>query len=170
MSDKGKTILILGNGFDLAHDLPTTYSHFLKFCKEIDKSLLRFNIIKTIMITSNSGKSYDISVTSENLSELSNLLKNNIWYLYLIDLYNKNHMKGENWIDFEFEIRAIIKAVDENSVSLTMHWKDMKNSNTIGQSEFQKLSKFEETCSIREITSPSNVINCNWNFFNKRQI
>lgn len=29
----GKTVLILGNGFDLAHGLPTRYSDFLKFCK-----------------------------------------------------------------------------------------------------------------------------------------
>lgn len=29
----GKTVLILGNGFDLAHDLPTRYSDFLKFCR-----------------------------------------------------------------------------------------------------------------------------------------
>lgn len=26
-------ILILGNGFDLAHDLPTSYSMFLNFCE-----------------------------------------------------------------------------------------------------------------------------------------
>lgn len=31
----GKTVLILGNGFDLAHDLPTRYSDFLKFCDTI---------------------------------------------------------------------------------------------------------------------------------------
>lgn len=29
----GKTVLILGNGFDLAHGLPTRYSDFLKFCR-----------------------------------------------------------------------------------------------------------------------------------------
>lgn len=31
----GKKVLILGNGFDLAHDLPTRYSDFLKFCNVI---------------------------------------------------------------------------------------------------------------------------------------
>ena len=39
MSDKGKTILILGNGFDLAHGLPTKYSHFLNFCQRVDLEL-----------------------------------------------------------------------------------------------------------------------------------
>ena len=36
MSDKGKTILILGNGFDLAHGLPTKYSNFLDFCWRVE--------------------------------------------------------------------------------------------------------------------------------------
>ena len=34
---RGKSILILGNGFDLAHNLPTKYSNFLDFCKIVDK-------------------------------------------------------------------------------------------------------------------------------------
>ena len=29
------TVLILGNGFDLAHGLPTRYSDFLNFCNSI---------------------------------------------------------------------------------------------------------------------------------------
>ena len=37
MADKGKKILILGNGFDLAHGLPTKYSHFLDFCQRVEK-------------------------------------------------------------------------------------------------------------------------------------
>lgn len=32
MKEKGKVILILGNGFDLAHNLPTRYSDFIDFC------------------------------------------------------------------------------------------------------------------------------------------
>ena len=36
MPDKGKTILILGNGFDLAHGLPTKYSNFLDFCRRVE--------------------------------------------------------------------------------------------------------------------------------------
>ena len=33
----GKKVLILGNGFDLAHDLPTLYNNFLDFCERICK-------------------------------------------------------------------------------------------------------------------------------------
>ena len=28
-------ILVIGNGFDLAHELPTKYTDFLKFCTEL---------------------------------------------------------------------------------------------------------------------------------------
>ncbi|MDE5737347.1 MAG: bacteriophage abortive infection AbiH family protein, partial [Oscillospiraceae bacterium] len=29
-----KKILVLGNGFDLAHGLPTQYKHFIEFCEK----------------------------------------------------------------------------------------------------------------------------------------
>lgn len=32
-------LIILGNGFDLAHNLPTRYSDFKSFCKDFDKNL-----------------------------------------------------------------------------------------------------------------------------------
>lgn len=37
---KGKKILLIGNGFDLAHGLPTSYSYFLDFCDKIKEILL----------------------------------------------------------------------------------------------------------------------------------
>lgn len=45
----GKTVLILGNGFDLAHGLPTRYSDFLKFCDticEIKNSIAQEGVYK----------------------------------------------------------------------------------------------------------------------------
>ena len=36
----GKKILLIGNGFDLAHGLPTSYSYFLDFCDKIKETLL----------------------------------------------------------------------------------------------------------------------------------
>lgn len=144
MSDKGKTILILGNGFDLAHDLPTTYSHFLNFCKEINTMQQFINIKKAISIESNSRKTYNVPATYKELTELSNLLKNNIWYLYLIDIYDNNIIKGENWIDFEFEIRYIIKVIDESSLSVSMAWNKVRTPNDI------KLEKFNEIFNSKE--------------------
>lgn len=37
---RGRKILLIGNGFDLAHGLPTSYSYFLDFCDKVEKYLL----------------------------------------------------------------------------------------------------------------------------------
>ena len=41
-SDRPKRVLIIGNGFDLAHGLPTTYGDFLWFCELFRESARRF--------------------------------------------------------------------------------------------------------------------------------
>lgn len=156
MSDKGKTILILGNGFDLAHGLPTKYSHFLNFCQRVEriwsfgattggqmsagfKSACIDNwetdaaIKDAIVAAFNNRKIKNIptermhEVTSGNteLSEIHTLLEDNVWYEYFTELYKANCMKGENWIDFESEIRFIIKEIDQRSLSLTNLWEDV---------------------------------------------
>lgn len=48
-----------------------------------------------------------------------------IWYKYFIEIYEDSCIKGENWIDFESEIRLIIKIVDENSLALTDFFDDV---------------------------------------------
>ena len=35
MTERGINILIVGNGFDLAHGLPTKYMDFLHFCRRV---------------------------------------------------------------------------------------------------------------------------------------
>lgn len=156
MAFKRNTILILGNGFDLAHDLPTKYSHFLMFCKNVEKiwhcfiseddnakaqTLAMYNgwetdkVIKDAVVTAfenrkitlNSEGKKEIISDNKELAEIHNLLDDNIWYAYLMHLYVLNSVKGENWIDFESEIRFIIKEVDEYSPSLTYHWDEMMN-------------------------------------------
>lgn len=150
MEKRGKTILILGNGFDLAHGLPTKYSDFLRFCKQIEE-ILGNNAIcnrqeneaenrgqtcylresETITIDRVSGirvstqkdmKREQIILDDSELLEIQALLDDNVWYMYFIDLYELKYIKGENWIDFESEIRFIIKKVDENTLSLADIW------------------------------------------------
>lgn len=172
MADKRNTILILGNGFDLAHGLPTKYSHFLDFCQRveriwsfgtstdkktiadfkrmwIDKWEIDVSIKDTIVaafcnrkmrIKSEGG--YEFTSDNLELSEIHTLLDDNIWYEYFTELYTKNCMKGENWIDFESEIRFVIKSVDEKSVSLTNLWDDVIKD-AIGSPEDPKLKIFK---------------------------
>ncbi len=82
-------ILVIGNGFDLAHGLPTRYIDFLEWIKK------EYNLLK--------DDSYRL--------EIENCINNNFWINYFLShsLYKK-----ENWIDFESEILKIIKKLDED--------------------------------------------------------
>lgn len=193
MTDKGKTILILGNGFDLAHGLPTKYSHFLDFCQRVERiwsygtsndkqTIAQFKMtwidnwetdatIKDTIVTEfcnrkikiNSEGTHVMSSDSTELSEIHNLLTDNIWYEYFIELYKNNCMKGENWIDFESEIRFIIKTVDERVLSLTNLLDDVMKE-TIGSLEDPKLKifrrklKFDKYAQRKEWTSDHKVV------------
>lgn len=79
-------ILILGNGFDLAHDLKTKYSDFLEYCKE------KYSTTKTVGVDNS-----------------NNFLINNVWVKHFL---NKK-MKGDKWIDFEKEIYEVIIKLSE---------------------------------------------------------
>lgn len=121
-------ILIIGNGFDLAHGLPTKYSDFLDF----------FNILTKYYMADASTKKQilDDAINSKNLHKniisyletdfisrlnkddirifetMNDYLTNNIWYDYFKYLYKQNKIKGINWIDFECEISMIIEIFD----------------------------------------------------------
>jgi len=192
MADKGKTILILGNGFDLAHGLPTKYFHFLDFCQRVERiwsygtsndkqKIADFKrtwidkwetdvSIKDTITTEFCNRKRKISsegiheMTSDSLelSEIHNLLDDNIWYEYFIELYRKNCMQGENWIDFESEIRFIIKEVDEKSLSLTNLWDDVikkaiDSSGDLKLKIFKGKLKFEKYIQRKEWVSDHKI-------------
>lgn len=86
-------ILIIGNGFDLAHDLPTSYSHFLDFVRA--------------WISCGAGSSF-----ADEINEHVNT--NNRLLLYFLDIYQSRCVEGKRgWIDFENEIAAIVRALNE---------------------------------------------------------
>lgn len=101
-------ILVIGNGFDLDHNLPTGYGEFIKFCdnilclKEVKKIYLK-NLTDT-------QKPY-FDKLSENKALLDNfysLLKNNCLYEYFSSLSVTN-----KWIDLEAEILSILTELDQ---------------------------------------------------------
>lgn len=134
-------ILIIGNGFDLAHELPTKYTDFLEFCKMIstlydseeltldqykivclDYSDLNIEIKKQLFNVFKSRKAHkDINDNGEIIytfttdypksDELYALIQENIW----IEYFGKCDMHGdENWIDFESEISEVIQSLDND--------------------------------------------------------
>ncbi len=124
-------ILITGNGFDLFHDLPTKYGHFMDVMKTIEEfdsnQEPTFENLFGSYFKNNSYNEYnnliqdnallDISFSKEKIRQMS-LIKDNIWYQY----FNKVN-QVQTWIDFENEISyslkitsKIITSFDNNSL------------------------------------------------------
>ena len=136
-------ILVIGNGFDLSHDLPTKYTQFLEFCKrvfpvyenaegrgvhlyqqeylfdwnfnkEIKEKLERaYGSRRKITIKENAVQ---IEMSDPKLDEMYTLIKDNIW---IEDFLQCNMYQKENWIDFESEISKVIKSLDNDMHGLS---------------------------------------------------
>lgn len=87
-------ILVLGNGFDLAHNLPTRYTNFLEYVIE----------------------QRDLGEAEH--TNIYELVRKNIWIDYFVRLYQMNLLRGINWIDFELEISHILKIFDEHDSNI----------------------------------------------------
>lgn len=134
-------ILILGNGFDLAHDLPTSYLDMFNFFKTVNalfswqKGAGSFeNFIAHNLV--NNGEKYKFTrsyfetafnekVKNEKafngetpIGKIHHLLGENAWYKYFEQLIAANQMRGINWIDFESEICNIVKELDQEQENL----------------------------------------------------
>ena len=94
-------IILLGNGFDLAHGLPTTYTNFLDFLKRIGAKNNR--IIYDIQLNEQLSDIMRNNDNSDTLNTIRNLCTNNIWAKYF---FERNNMYP-NWCDFESEIEYI---------------------------------------------------------------
>lgn len=136
MAVKGKKVLILGNGFDLAHGLPTSYRDFMTFCEKVPGYLeARINIedgkawirdvLKKWNFHTQIKEEMELSILNESdknetiqfLQELNNCIQKNVWYKYF-KIIEKN-IKGDNWIDFECEISKVIAWIDQNTENLS---------------------------------------------------
>lgn len=134
-------ILVIGNGFDLAHGLPTKYGDFLDFCerarkiytfrentslsdyksKNIDNWKMN-DYIKTALLDAfdkrDCKKDYNDDGTFNWKVKVPNKYLNELYsYIdqnaWLEYFLNRKFSLGENWIDFESEISEVIQALDE---------------------------------------------------------
>lgn len=84
-------ILVIGNGFDLAHGLPTRYTDFLKYCRDYDEAL-------------------PISSSAQLNEEFLSIIQSNAWYRYFLDTTDLDDER--TWIDFEKEIAKITQDIE----------------------------------------------------------
>lgn len=111
-------ILLVGNGFDLAHGLPTRYTNFLSFLRAIQISHDYMEPIDTDKLRE-TGIHDGIRTLLENqtashngnVDEVFELMKENVWVEYFLKVYNT--LPKDGWIDFEHEISTIVQNLDK---------------------------------------------------------
>lgn len=136
-SNRREKILIIGNGFDLAHGLPTAYKDFMQFCNVVQTILLdkectsisdaieNADIHSKIKAVIESELNDDAGIlenkTISMFQELNVCIQENIWYTYFEKI--KGKMQGDNWIDFESEISEVIEYLDRKIDRLEKKYK-----------------------------------------------
>ena len=121
MSEK---IVILGNGFDLRHYLPTKYDHLITILRVIENldfdnyAELNFEDLfgnlfkgKDEWFYEKIKEFYETAEINFDIEELKNIqdrIKTNNWFQYLKSVEDN---KIETWIDFETEIERVLKLI-----------------------------------------------------------
>ncbi len=117
-------ILIIGNGFDLYHDLPTKYIDFLSFATHWSSFYSTYQdgphnnkqcLIKRKITNwdpdnmSYFADYYNSDINKENVRYLEKNLNRNLW----IKFFNSINYEKEGWIDFEQEIEAALFEIEQ---------------------------------------------------------
>ena len=104
-------IIVIGNGFDLAHWLPTKYTDFLEFVKVLNNVLEERNKDYDCIDMCNINVQIKTLIKeniTQQIEQWKSLLNDNFWIEYFL----QNDMHGkENWIDFESEISDLIQSI-----------------------------------------------------------
>jgi hypothetical protein len=107
-------ILVLGNGYDLAHNLKTRYTDFLDFCKHYSNEEL-------------------ISKQVDHQDEFLSFINKNIWLKYFNNQM-PNLIQHRNWIDFEKEVADIVNDLnkyDPNIIKISENLINLQLNNRI---------------------------------------
>lgn len=118
-------ILLIGNGFDLAHDLPTKYTDFLDFVVAMKQFILDYNennntdinkYIKNLNLYIIGYISWKFSKENKSIDRekyidlWDKIISDNLWIEYF--LKNSENIKT-NWIDFEKEILFVVSRLEQ---------------------------------------------------------
>ncbi len=112
-------ILIIGNGFDIAHELPTQYTDFLNLCLIATKvEIMWVNNQPSVTLIGvyekedikyrDNAKDVALYLGHDLWMEFEKTIENNFWIHYF---QVRKEMIGEKWIDFEDEIRSAMESL-----------------------------------------------------------
>ncbi len=113
--EKIMNILVVGNGFDLEHGLPTKYVDFLEFVKNFK---IMHNQTMGILDELDGVKDEYLrrifweKALENRVKALHRLLDGNVWISHFEEAYKENLADKENWVDFEKEISEVIRSMD----------------------------------------------------------
>lgn len=126
-------VLMIGNGFDLAHGLETKYTDFLKFVEQFNRVYDINERDSDFYLRSGNFMQFLVSLFRDNSIESRHIIKEfrqitleNIWVNHFNEVLDVKKNIGENWIDFEKEIERIIGWM-EKSISTCKSFMDIVN-------------------------------------------
>lgn len=117
-------ILVIGNGFDLAHGFKTSYGNYLNYVDDFNffyqEKCVNHNHTPDIsQVKDNDNIKYFINLfngfgtdktSREIIDEQNKLIGNNVWIPYF---RNRQAEMSDKWVDFEGEISRVIQLLDE---------------------------------------------------------
>ena len=135
-------ILVIGNGFDLAHGLPTTYRDFVYFTDRViayyeDENKEEFRFAEMFCKYEKGVRNFCDSTSKKgSVEELISLTEDNCWYNYFREELREKETYGinEGWVDFEESISHVIQVMDRMR-------KCVQSQNILYQSDIRLLDK-----------------------------
>lgn len=109
---KKKRILLIGNGFDIAHELKTRYSDVLFTIRNCDEMFHYYECLKNKTL-SVSPKMYEEYLqyyeyfSDKKVERFKEIVKTNSWVKY----FKENNAIIEKWVDFEKEMIPVLNAI-----------------------------------------------------------
>lgn len=161
-------LILIGNGFDIAHGLETRYSDFLKFywnsvkhSYHKDEGLLEFHnsypTNEAIELSKDSFKEVIERLNFKEHKDFNNYrYVNSEWHLrldfknYLFHYLNINNRGKHNWVDFEEDYYTILKMVKDKKVSPTYTIESLNNDLKKIAKKFEEYLKTQVTPKIND--------------------
>ena len=151
-------VLIIGNGFDIYHGLPTRYNDFLflaenwkNFYQKYEEFSIDGDIDEIISVRLNNGKlckesledfiAHKYILDKKSIEYLNEHITTNTWIRYFLNI----KFKGKGWVDFEAEIDTVLHDIDmffEILPSYANKRRLIKNSPEIGSDTKEKVRFF----------------------------
>jgi len=111
LTENRRNILVIGNGFDIHHNMHTKYTDFMKFIKEYKEDISKRD-------------EYNSKMNEEKLVEATEKALDNNFIKYFISY--SGEVKG--WIDFELLIKSVTECFGEKISDVEKTIGDIKNS------------------------------------------